>query len=137
MRPTHDTYKMQAVVESIIGQVDKVSASNGHQLSVEFGLERSQASLKGSDLRHGSWRQSKRNFDLSRRSSNNSNKQQQRLATIAISNSVASPGRQRSHSPQKERKGLWTFARTSLKCHATEFGCDLLTAFYMQSRIES
>ena len=48
----NDTMKVNAIIISTVGQINKVSASNGHLGGVKFSLERSHGGSEGSD-RHG------------------------------------------------------------------------------------
>jgi len=44
--------KVNSVVKSTIGQIDKVSRRNGHLLRVEFGLEGPHGRFEGGSLGH-------------------------------------------------------------------------------------
>lgn len=44
--------KVNAIVESRVGQINKVSDGNGHFVAVEFGLEGSHGGFKSGNLGH-------------------------------------------------------------------------------------
>jgi len=44
--------KVNTIVESTVGQINKVSNGNGHLFTVQFGLEGAHAGFKSGNFRH-------------------------------------------------------------------------------------